>query len=65
MANVSTDQFRKRLSEFMELAYYKSEQVRVNRKGRPMARLVGEPFMQAIDEFVEYIIEKHPAWADT
>ena len=39
---------RQRLGELLELAYYKGEQFRIARKDKPMAWLVGEPFMAAL-----------------
>jgi prevent-host-death family protein len=65
MTSVSTIEFRKHLSELMELAYYKNQQVRISRKGKPMARLVGEPFMQALGNMVNLIIKNDPSLADT
>jgi len=65
MTTVSTHEFRKRLSELLELAYYKNEPVHISRSGKPMARLVGEPTMQALEEIIDYIIENDPALADT
>jgi hypothetical protein len=45
----------------LERVYYQSQQFQITRKDKPMARLIGEPFMQAIDE----LIESDPALADT
>ena len=36
---------RRRLGELLELAYYKGEGFRIARKDKPMAWLVGDPFM--------------------
>lgn len=56
---------RQRLGELLELAYYKGEGFRIARKDKPMAWLVGEPFMIAVSRAIEYIIRKEPALADT
>ncbi len=49
----------------MELAFYKGERFRIARKNKPMAWLVGEPFMEAISKVIDYIIENEPALADS
>ena len=56
---------RERLGELMEHAFYKGAQFRIARKNRPMAWLVGEPFMKALNKFLDYIMEHKPALADT
>ena len=52
---------RQNLGELLELVYYQNKQFQIARKDKPMARLVGENFMAAIDE----LIETDPALADT
>lgn len=59
--SISTMQLRQQLGEVLERVYYQFQQFRVLRKDKPMARLVNEEYMQAID----YLIESDPALADT
>jgi len=54
-------QLRQQLGEVLERVYYQFQQFRVLRKDKPMARLVNEDYMQAID----YLIGSDPALADT
>ena len=56
---------RHRLGELLELAYYKGEGFRIARKDKPMAWLVGDPFMKAVSRAIDYIIRKEPALADS
>ncbi|MCZ7545100.1 MAG: type II toxin-antitoxin system Phd/YefM family antitoxin [Anaerolineae bacterium] len=65
MTTVSTHEARRNFSELLELAFYKNEQIRISRNKKPMARLVGEPFMQTVEKLIDYIIEQHPTLADT
>lgn len=44
---------RQQLGKLLEMAYYQNRQFQITRKDKPMARLVGERFMQAIEELVE------------
>ena len=44
---------RHRLGEIVELVRYTNQQFLVTRNNRPMARLVGEPFMQALEELMK------------
>ncbi len=59
--NIQTLDVRQRLGELLELVYYRAHQYRILRKNKPMARLVSEPLMQAI----EALIAKDSALADT
>jgi hypothetical protein len=58
---LSAIQLRQQLGEVLERVHYQSAQFRIMRKDKPMARLVNERYMQAIDE----LIESDPALADT
>jgi len=58
---VSAYQVRRNLAELLELAYYKNAQIKIERNKKPMARLVGEPFMLA----VEKLLSDDPALAET
>lgn len=58
---LSTMQLRQQMGEVIERVYYQYQQFRIVRKDKPMARLVNEDYMQAIDE----LIEADPALADT
>ncbi len=53
--------FRKRLGGFVERAHYHFSQFRLIRKDKPMARLVSEPYMQA----VEHLLEENPTLTET
>ena len=65
MTTVSTYEARQNFAKLIELAFYKNEHVRVKRNNKPIAWIVGEPFMQRLSRFVEYLIENEPALADT
>ena len=65
MSTVTTDEARKNFSKLIELAFYKNQLTRVKRNKTPMAWIVGEPFMQRLGQFVDYLIEHEPALADT
>ena len=65
MTTVSAYQARSNLAQFVELAFYKNEQIRIERNKKPMARIVGEPLMQTMDKLIDYIIRYKPALADT
>ncbi len=56
---------RKRFGELLELAYYKGEQFRIARKDKPMAWIVGEPFIKVVSQAIDYIVKHKPALADT
>lgn len=44
---------RKQLGSLLERVYYQGQQFQITRKDKPMARLVGEPFIQAIETLIE------------
>lgn len=52
---------RQRLGELVELVRYTNQQFRVTRNNRPMARLVSEPFMAALEQ----LMKRDPAVAET
>ena len=59
--SISTMQLRQQLGEVLERVHYQFQQFRILRKDKPMARLVNEEYMQAIDD----LVESDPALADT
>ncbi|MFC1959370.1 hypothetical protein ACFLYO_01550 [Chloroflexota bacterium] len=61
MTIVSAYQARRNFSELLETAFYQNAQIHIHRNKKPMARLVGEPFMQAIEQ----LIMADPGFADT
>ena len=65
MTTVSSYEARQNFARLIELAFYKNEYVRVKRNNKPIAWIVGEPFMQRLGQFVDYLIEHEPALADT
>jgi len=65
MTTVSAYEARRKFATLLELAYYKNAQIRIERNKKPMARLVGEPYMKAVDQIIEYLIKHKPTWADT
>ncbi|MEO8391725.1 MAG: hypothetical protein ABI700_01915 [Chloroflexota bacterium] len=52
---------RKSLGELVERTHYQFLQFRIMRKDKPMARLVNEPYMQAL----ETLVASDPAVAET
>jgi hypothetical protein len=48
-------------ADVLDKAYAQSEQVRITRKDRVLARIVGEPFMRVIDR----LLADDPGLADT
>jgi antitoxin (DNA-binding transcriptional repressor) of toxin-antitoxin stability system len=50
---ISAISARKQLGSLLERVYYQGQQFQITRKDKPMARLVGEPFIQAIEKLVE------------
>jgi len=52
MNTYSSEQVRCQFGELLERAYYQNQQFRVKRKHKPMARLVGEPYMRVIDALI-------------
>jgi hypothetical protein len=65
MTTVSAHEARQKFAELIELAFYKNAQIRIERNKKPMAWIVGEPFMKVIDSVIDHIIEHEPAIADT
>ncbi|MBZ0099225.1 MAG: type II toxin-antitoxin system Phd/YefM family antitoxin [Taibaiella sp.] len=65
MTTVSTYEARQNFSKLIELAFYRNEHFRVKRNNKPIAWIVGEPFMQRLGRYVEYLIENEPILADT
>jgi prevent-host-death family protein len=59
--SISISEARDRLTELMERVHYQHKQFRIVRKDKPMARLVAEPFMVAVDT----LLETDSALADT
>ena len=47
---VDASKIRFNLGEAINLAYYGGTQVRINRNKKPMARLISEPFMIALEQ---------------
>lgn len=58
---IQTIQLRANLGAVLEQVYYQAKQFRIQRKDKPMARLVNERFMSAIDQ----LLQDDPALADT
>jgi prevent-host-death family protein len=58
---LSAIELRQRLGEVLERVHYQFVQFRITRKDKPMARLVNEAYMQAI----EHLIDEDPALAET
>lgn len=52
MTTVSSYEARRNFAQLLELAFYKNEQILIKRNKKPMARLVGEPFMNAIEKLL-------------
>lgn len=46
-------QLRNNLTSFVEQAYYKNTQIRLTRHKKPIARIVGEDFMQNLERLLE------------
>ncbi len=65
MTTVTAHQARRDFAQLIELAYYKNEQIKINRNNKPMARIVGEPLMQTMDKVINFLIKHKPALADT
>lgn len=60
-SSLTAIQLRQQLGEVLERVHYQFAQFRILRKDKPMARLVNERYMQAID----HLVESDPAVADT
>jgi hypothetical protein len=65
MTTVSAHEARQKFAELLELAFYKNAQIRIERNKKPMAWIVGEPFMKVLDSVIDHLIEHEPAIADT
>ncbi len=65
MSIISAHNARQKLSELLELAYYKDERIQVRRNNKPMAWIVGEPFMDAIHHLLDHIMTHQPELADS
>lgn len=51
--DTSLIQLRNNLSSFVEQAHYTNTQVRLTRHNKPLARIVGEDFMQNLERLLE------------
>ena len=58
-------QARQKLGELLERVYYQDQRFRISRKNKPMAWLVGDPFVDTVSKLVDHIIENEPALADS
>ncbi len=65
MTVVSAHEARRHFAELLETAFYQNARIRIQRNNKPMAWLVGEPFMAAMDQIIDTLIEHKPAMADT
>lgn len=63
MTTVSTHEARQNFAKLIELAFYKNEHVQVKRNSKPIAWIVGEPFMQRLGQFAEHLVEHEPKLA--
>lgn len=59
--DTSLIQLRNNLSSFVEQAHYTNTQIRLTRHKKPIARIVGEDFMQNL----ERLLEQDPALKET
>lgn len=62
---VSTHDARRELSQLLERVHYTGTQIQISRNKRPMAWLVGVPFMENLVRLVNTLAETDPALADT
>lgn len=51
--DTSLIQLRNNLSSFVEQAHYTNTQIRLTRHNKPIARIVGEDFMQSLERLLE------------
>jgi antitoxin (DNA-binding transcriptional repressor) of toxin-antitoxin stability system len=58
---ISALELRRNIGEILERVHYRGEQFQIKRKDKPMARVVNDDLMRAIEE----LIESDPATADT
>lgn len=61
MTTLNAVELRQQLGEVLERVHYQAVQFRILRKDKPMARLVNEQYMEAIDQ----LIDTDPSLADT
>ena len=61
VTDISSKEIRNKVGELINLVHYGGAQVRITRRKRVMARLVGEPLMTVFDQ----LIENDPTLADT
>lgn len=54
-------ELRQQLGEVLERVHYRYDQFQIVRKDKPMARIVNEQYIQAI----EYLVQDNPALAET
>lgn len=60
MISVQTHVARKNLANLIEEAFYKNERVQILRNKRPMAWLIGDNYMKAIEKMVDMVAERDP-----
>ena len=65
MTVVSADEARRHFATLLETAFYQNVRIHIKRNNKPMAWLVGEPYMAALDQIIAQLVEHHPALADT
>lgn len=65
MVSLSTHQARQNFSELLERAFYQNAKIRIERNKKPMAWIVGNPFMEALDQVIDQLIDTNPALADS
>lgn len=65
MTSIQAHKARQNFSELIEKAFYQNKLTRIKRNNKPIAWIVGEPFMQKISTMIDYIIENDPELADT
>ena len=53
MRSVSTDMARRQLSQLLEQVYYTNTQIQIKRNKRPMAWLVGAPYLEKLTQIVD------------
>lgn len=65
MDTVTTDTARRNLAHLLEQVYYHGTHIQIRRNKRPMAWLVGAPFLMQIHKLVDLLKDSDPALADT
>jgi hypothetical protein len=58
---LNISEVRDKLSELTERAHYRFEQFRITRKDKPLARIVSDEYMQAIEQ----LMQTNPVIAET